>query len=396
MKIGITLGLTKDYESLWINGIKLNVLNLVKTLQQIEEHEVYILDTSSIVTDLSKVTWDTTKYPIYKFLDRWLETDIIIMLGTSLPEANIKKLKQHNPNAKVIKYQCGNNYVVDMERVIFNTAPENAYPSWDGSHDETWLIPQQEFQNLEYFQAIYRQERHQLKVVPFVWDPEHMDRHVEMIKPRGKNIPEYKLDKTRSERKISVMEPNLNVVKYSMIPLLITEQVYRNHGEGAFKQLYIGSGDKILKNDYYKKMIKQLDLVKHNPPLVKYISRYPIVTFLAEETDIVLSHQWANPLNYAYLDAMYYGYPLVHNAEYIKDAGYYYEGFKVNDGAEQLEFALANHDTEAYANKNKSALKRYLPTNKKVVETYKKLIENLYENKHKLSYEYNWKTNLYK
>lgn len=396
MKIGITLGLNKDYESLWINGIKLNVLNLVKTLQQIEEHEVYILDTSSKVKDLSKVAWDVKKYPVYKFIDRWLETDIIIMLGTSLPEANIKKLKEHNPNAKVIKYQCGNNYVVDMERVIFNTAPENAYPSWDGNHDETWLIPQQEYQNLEYFQAVYRQKPEQLKVVPFVWDPEHMDGNRDILKAAGKKTPGYITDKERGERKISVMEPNLNVVKYSMIPMLIAEQVHRNKGTDAFKQLYIGSGDKILKNDYYKKMIMQLDLVKHNPPITKYVPRYPVATFLAEETDIVLSHQWENPLNYAYLDAMYYGYPLVHNADYIKDAGYYYEGFKVNDGAEQLEEALANHDPEAYAKKNRSALKRYLPTNKKVVKTYKKLIENLYEQKHDLSYKYNWKTNLYK
>ena len=396
MKIGITLGLNKDYESLWINGIKLNVLNLVKTLQQIEEHEVYILDTSSKVKDLSKVVWDVKKYPVYKFIDRWLETDIIIMLGTSLPEANVKKLKEHNPNAKVIKYQCGNNYVVDMERVIFNTAPETAYPSWDGSHDETWLIPQQEYQNLEYFQAVYRQKPEQLKVVPFVWDPEHMDENRDILKAAGKKTPGYITDKERGERKISVMEPNLNVVKYSMIPMLIAEQVHRNKGTGAFKQLYIGSGDKILKNDYYKKMIMQLDMVKHNPPIAKYVPRYPVATFLAEETDIVLSHQWENPLNYAYLDAMYYGYPLVHNADYIKDAGYYYEGFKVNDGAEQLEEALANHDPEAYAKKNRSALKRYLPTNKKVVETYKKLIENLYEQKHDLSYKYNWKTNLYK
>lgn len=396
MKIGITLGLTKDYESLWINGIKLNVLNLVKTLQQIEGYEVYILDTGSKVQDLTKVAWDFKKYPIYKFIDKWLETDIIIMLGTSLPEANIKKLKQHNPNARVVKYQCGNNYVVDMERVIFNTAPENSVPSWDGHHDETWLIPQQEYQNLEYFQAIYKQQRHQLKVVPFVWDPEHMNNTVKIFEDRGKKTPNYLLDKPRSERKISVMEPNLNVVKYSMIPLLIAEQAYRQYGEGAFKQLYIGSGDKILKNRYYKEMIKYLDLVNHNPPLVKYVPRYPVVTFLAEETDIVLSHQWENPLNYAYLDAMYFGYPLVHNADYIQDAGYYYEDFKVNSGAEQLENALANHNPKEYAAKNKPVLDRYLTTNPAVVETYKKLIENLFENKHQLSYEYDWQTNLYK
>jgi hypothetical protein len=396
MKIGITLGLNKENESLWVNGIKLNALNLLKTLQQIEGYEAYILNTSKVLEDLTKVVWDTKKYPIYYFNDKFLETDLIIMLGTSLPDLTINLIKEKNPSAKVIKYQCGNNYVIDMERVIFDTVAENAVPSWDGSHDETWLIPQQEHHNLEYFQTIYRQNKNQLKVVPFVWDPEHMNNTVNLLKRAGKKIPQY-IDKPRAEKKLSVMEPNMNVVKYSIIPLMIAEANYRKFGEGAFKQIYIGSGKKILKSRYYKEMIKRLDLVKHNPPLVKYVSRYPIVTFLAEETDIVISHQWGNPLNYAYLDAMYFGYPLVHNAEFIKDAGYYYKDFKINDGAKQLEKALSSHNPEEYAEKNKSALNRYLSTNPAVVETYRKLIENLFEpGKHKMSHKYDWKTNLYK
>jgi hypothetical protein len=61
MKIGITLGLTKEYESLWLNGIKLNILNLAKTLMEIPEYEVFLLDTSNVVTDLTKVSWDYNK-----------------------------------------------------------------------------------------------------------------------------------------------------------------------------------------------------------------------------------------------------------------------------------------------------------------------------------------------
>lgn len=396
MKIGITLGLNKEYESLWVNGIKLNALNLVKMLQQIPGYEPYILNTNKKLKDLTKVAWDYKKYPIYQFTDEWLNTDLIIMLGTSLPESTIKKFKNNNPSGKVVKYQCGNNYVVDMERVIFNTAPENSVPSWDGSHDETWLIPQQEYQNLEYFQTVYRQEADQLKVVPFVWDPEWMNKHVDIVKTKGGSIPKFDNNKKVKDKKLSVMEPNLNVVKYSMIPLMIAEKTFRDCGPDAFKQIYIGSGNKILKNRYYKEMIKRLDLVTHQPPKVKFIPRYPIVTFLAQETDIVISHQWENPLNYAYLDAMYFGYPLVHNADFIKDAGYYYEGFKINQGAEQLKKSLYNHDSKKYAKKNKSALNRYLTTNPDVINTYKGLIENLYEEKHKMSYEYNWKTNLYK
>jgi len=397
MKIGITLSLRSDFESMWINGIKLNVLNLLKTLQQIEGYEVYALDTGDIVTDLTKVTWDYTKYPILKFNKSAQDMDLIIMLGTSLPTSLIEKLKSNKPELKIVKYQCGNNYVIDMERVLFDTK-DAGLPSWDQGHDETWMIPQQEYQNKDYYQLIYRQESEQLKVVPFVWDPEHMLRATAMLHKSGKKIPGY-MQRDRKDKKLSVMEPNMNVVKYSLIPLMTAEKVYREFGEGAFKQMYIGSGQELLKNEYYKGILKHFDMVSHNPPLVKYIARYPVILFLAEETDIVVSHQWENPLNYAYLDALYFNYPLIHNADFIKDAGYYYEGFSINEAASQLEYALSEHDNniEAYREKNKSVLSRYLTTNPDVIDTYKKLIENVFEpGKHDLSHDYDHQTNLYK
>lgn len=397
MQIGITLSLTQDYESLWINGIKLNVLNLLKTLQQIGDHEVYILETGSKVEDLTKVTWDYTKYPIYKWADKINEVDLIFMLGTSLPSTVILDIKTKRPKVKIVKYQCGNNYVVDMERVIFDTA-KDALPSWDLGQDETWMIPQQEYQNKEYFKLIYRHKDSQIKTVPFVWDPEHIQRSANILKAGGKKYPEYQ-PKDRADKKLSIMEPNLNVVKWSIIPIMIAEKMYREFGENAFKQVYVGSGQKILESSYYKQMIKQFDIVRHNPPLIKYIGRYPAAVFFAEETDIILSHQWENPLNYAYLDAMYFGYPLVHNADMIKDAGYYYEGFDVTAGYNQLKDAIENHDQniDKQKKKNDKVLNRYLTTNPKIVDTYKKLIENLFEpGKHQMSYEYNWKTNTYK
>lgn len=397
MKIGITLTLIEDHESMWVNGIKLNVINLIKTLQQVEGFEPCILDTGTKVKDLTKVMWDYKKYPIYKLFDKVQELDVIIMLGTTLPTVLIEKLKKNKPNLKVVKYQCGNNYVVDMERVIFDTHRADA-PSWDNGHDETWLIPQQEYQNKEYYQLVYRQEADKLKVVPFVWDPENMERTNSALRNSGKKTAGYK-PKDRAEKKISIMEPNMNVVKYSLIPTMAAEKVFREHGEGAFKQVYVGSGKGLLKNKYYKEMIKYFDMVNHEPPLIKYVSRYPVVVFLAEETDVVVSHQWENPLNYSYLDALYYNYPLVHNAHMIEDAGYYYNDFSINEAAEKLEYALAHHDEniDTYNSRNAKVLNRYLTTNKEVVETYKKLIENLVNpGTHQMSYQYDIQTNLYK
>jgi hypothetical protein len=396
MKIGIIISLVQDYESMWINGIKLNALNLSKMLNQIEGADVYILDAGSKVSDLTKVSWDYKKYKVAKFVDMENELDVMFMLGASLPESRVLKLRETNPTLKIVKYQCGNSYVVDMERVIFNRAGEGEKPSWDRSHDETWLIPQQEYQNIEYYKTIYRQDSSKVKVVPFIWDPEPLDEFDKLLKISGKLTPNY-TPKKREDKKLSVMEPNMNVVKYSLIPLMMAEEIFREYGEEAFKQIYIGSGKKLLKNKYYMSMIKHFDVMHTNK--LKYVGRYPVSTFLSSETDIVISHQWENPLNYAYLDALYYGYPLVHNAEMIKDAGYYYSDFNISDGVDQLKFALNEHDNnlDEYNKKNKSALSRYLSTNKKLVDTYRKLLDNLFEpGTHELSYKYNWKTNLYK
>lgn len=399
MKIGITIGLTKENESLWINGIKLNALNLAKLLMQIPGNDVYILDTSSKVEDLTKVDWDHTKYKVAKFKDMKYEVDLLFLIGTSLAKVIFDDIRRKNPNFKVIKYHCGNNYVIDMERVIFDRAAEGIVPSWEDGHDQTWLIPQQEYHNRQYYQTIYRQEDKDVVVVPFIWDSEQMDRIVNALNKANKQLPYYEVGKISKDKKISVMEPNLNVLKYAMIPIMVAEKVFRDLGEDAFKQIYISSGSKILKNNYFKSMLAYLDMVKAKPPKLKFIPRYPITTLLTQETDIVLSHQWGNPLNYAYLDVLHFNYPLVHNADFIEDAGYYYPHFEVNKGAEMLKKAINEHDNniEEYNEKNKKVLDRFRTTNKDLVETYRKLIENIFEpNKHNLSYDYDVKTNLYK
>jgi hypothetical protein len=97
---------------------------------------------------------------------------------------------------------------------------------------------------------------------------------------------------------------------------------------------------------------------------------------------------------------MYLNYPLIHNADMIKDAGYYYEGFDVSAGFEQLNKAVHEHDAnlEAYTENVETVLTRYTVYNEELIDTYRKLLDNLQrgENYHNISSEYDWKTNLYK
>jgi hypothetical protein len=106
--------------------------------------------------------------------------------------------------------------------------------------------------------------------------------------------------------------------------------------------------------------------------------------------DIVICHQLLNPLNYLYLDLVYMGYPVLHNAYMCKDVGYYYDGSDTIGGSKQLNWILENHDNniEEYAERNKKILERYHSDNPSLIETYDKLIHNLFNEGNKgLSYD---------
>ena len=397
MNIGITVGLQEENESLWINGIKLNVLNLVETLSRIGEHNVYILDTSKKVSDLTKVSWNTEEYPIFKYAEKIESTDLLILLGTSFSSEQTSKCKKAFPKIKIIKYHCGNNYVIDMERTLFHNGGTAHEAAWTSGHDETWLIPQQEYHNRDYYQTIGRLPENKVKVVPFVWSPKFIKEEAIKYKKLANKDVYYLPGKNPKDMNISSMEPNMNTVKYVMPLIMMTEQLYRRKGKDAFNEFWIGSGKRLLKSKYFLDCVGNLDLTSSGK--LKLCSRYPTHVFLAEKTDVMVSHQMDNPLNYAYLDVMYFGYPLVHNAHMIKDAGYYYSGFKTTAASKLLEDVMNHHDelAEDYNKKNTKVLFRYMTVNPDVIDTYRKLIDNVFEpGKHKMSNEYNWETNLYK
>jgi hypothetical protein len=392
MKIGITLGIQAEYESMWVNGIKLNAILLAHALKQIPNTEVYIMDTSGKIKDLTKVAWDTNQFPVKNYYQFHKEIDLLITLGTSLPLSMIQDFKKYG-DKRVIKYQCGNSYVIDMERSIFRT--EDTLAPWDLGADQIWYVPQQGYQNHDYYKIAYRNDF--VIPVPFVWDPMFLNVSAARNKQAGKKLPFYVPGKKNSEKKLNVFEPNMNVVKYAMVPIMMAEQAFRDGTE--FETLFVSSGNRLLKNTYFKSMIKHFDIV-NNPggPKIKFTSRYPIVHYLSESADIVLSHQWENPLNYAYLDVAYFGFPLVHNADMVKDLGYYYPDFNILEGTKQLKLAIEEHDDniKEYKERTQNVLRRYTIDNKEMIDTYAKLIENAFGAKHEFSYEYDWQTNVYK
>lgn len=381
MNIGITIGLTKDNESLWVNGVKLNALYFANLLISMG-HNAYIMDMQVKVKEPfeGKVEWDVNKIPIYKYNKIITSTDVVITMGVSVSTPEINRMKGINPNIKFIKYQCGNNYVIDMERVLFKDASEKIGLPWDSGYDEIWYVPQQHNQNKDYFAVTNRMDPQKVRAVPFIWDPMFLEESARYV-----NTDEYK--------RISIFEPNMNVVKYSMIPILISENAYRENAE--FKIVNVFSGDRLFRHEYFKEVAGKLDLVtKETGGKIKLHSKFPVSDILNNYTDVIISHQWENPLNYAYLDALYLGYPLIHNADLIKDIGYYYKGFNIIEGSNLLKNVLDNFDAEyeKIQVETQEKIERYTLKNKSLRDSYEILLSNLYNNILQET-KYDWKTN---
>ncbi|WP_250470236.1 DUF2827 family protein, partial [Caballeronia sp. GAFFF2] len=107
--------------------------------------------------------------------------------------------------------------------------------------------------------------------------------------------------------------------------------------------------------------------------------RFDTPTFLAQNTDIVISHQWENPLNYFYLEVCWQGYPLVHNATLCPDLGYFYHANNLTEGASMVIEAIDCHDQHLaqYRHRQRSAISRFLPSDDKLVASYTELLESL-------------------
>jgi len=386
--IGITIVLKKD-DSVFANGIRQNGMMLAKLLK-LAGHKVTLIN--FIKNDpMVKYPWSDKDYKtinIFKEPSYPKKLDVLIHLQTIPDPQETIAWKELNPDLKIISYKCGNNYVNDMEDIIFQTRPtKDNLLKFDRGVDAVWYVPQQDLNNRDYLSILYKTKAH---AIPFVWDPMFIDMHIA-------ETPNAMYKPVDGPKRVSIFEPNLNIVKYSIPSILATEEAFRKRPD-LIGFMYASNTSRLIDINLFKAMMNQLDIVQANK--AQFTKRYPIVHYLSQNTDIVMSHQWGNPLNYLYFDALYMGYPLVHNAHLIADLGFYYKDFDLIDASDKLIEVAENYDKtyKEYREDTMKKIFRYMPENKVLQEEYTMLIHSLFDKdiKNSMSTELDWKTNLYK
>ena len=368
LNIGITIGLRSVDESLWVNGIKQNALFLAQLLSTSpRQHEVFIVNTTDVPVT-SALAWDPSLFPTRTLSDVKDRLDVLIELGGQINEQDTDYLKQRG--TRLVSYCCGFEYTHLIEGLIANRTlwPNGLFINQQ--YDQLWVIPQIANNSLGYLQTL---RRCPAKVVPFVWNPIFLEQRANALANQGIYRPRS------APARLSIMEPNINTVKTCIYPIMIAEQVYRQHSDDIGFLHVCNAQQWATERHDFELIMNQLDIVRAHK--AAFVGRYDTAAFLSEHTDIVISHQWDNPLNYFYFDVCWLGYPLIHNADLCPDLGYYYPQNDIAIGSQQLIRALQEHDAQhqTYLNQQRERIRQqYTLDNPQLIAEYDQLLDSLF------------------
>ncbi len=366
LRVGVTIGLQHEAETLWSNGIKQNAVFLTTALRHSPLVRSVTLVNTTAVAITPSIPWDLSRWPVCTFEQARDDLDILIELGGQIDAAQTSYLKDRG--TRLVSYCCGSEYVQAMQAVLFNR------PLWghqlfvNQRYDAIWMVPQVASTSQHYFQTLRRRPT---QVVPFVWEPVFLQARSSGFPAEGEFRPRP------GPKRLTVMEPNHDVVKFCLYPILIAEEAFRQQPE-LISFLHVTNAEALANaSPDFVALMNQLDIVRAHK--AAFVGRFDTPQFLAEMTDVVISHQWDNPLNYFYLEVCWQGFPLVHNADLCSDLGYHYPHNDVQAGCRQLLGALTQHDSQwqTYRARQRQRIARFLPDNPAVVADYGKLLVQL-------------------
>lgn len=377
INVGITVQIENAKDSLFTNGIRQNVIILRDLYEKCRNvGNAYIINTSKVeFPDDGSSPWSPYVKHIISLEEAKSKCDLIVVGQGSMHKDRYVEYKKLGK--KITKQVMGAELSVFNETVIFKPDSEsrNIYTRNSGTVSAVWLSDHFYKRDKCLFEIQYDCPAY---VGNYVWDPRFIQGHIDLLVKQDPEIytGKYKPNE-KKEKRLSTMEPNINMVKTSLVPIIITEQFYRKHPQ-LLDKLNVFCGEKIRKKPDMVNFVKNLD--SYQAKKMFFEARYPTVWTLQKHTDIVLSHQNQCELNYLYLDSAWMGYPLVHNSPFMKDLGWYYEENDVDTAVKHLSYIAEHFDenefiNEEYLQKSRQFAYRYSIDNPHNIRAYENLIQ---------------------
>ena len=367
LRVGVTLHVRSGPQSIWENGIFQNCAFLVQLFNQSPavERAVLVLDGDVDQVNDAMMLGDLGIDMIG--LDQAMQTlDVVVEMSAQLNEDWVRQFRERG--GRYAWMRVGNDYVIDIERAMFNK-PHGGLCS-NKPYDAVWTLPEYLRSCKDYFGLTARAPVH---IVPHLWTPLFFQKGIDTL-PSHLSFG-YQPGKPRW--RVCSFEPNVCMVKTSLLPMLACEEAYRAQ-PGFLDSLRVCNTLHLKEHLKFTQFARSLDVVNHG--LASFEGRFAVYEFMANYGDCIISHHWENGQNYLYYEALYGGYPLIHNSEFIRDYGYYYPEFDSFAGGQAVLKAFATHDAQLddYRQNAKKLLRTLDVSYPENIEIYTQRLLDLY------------------
>lgn len=368
LRVGVTIFLRKGQQSVWENGIFQNCFFLAMLLKRSPVVEMAFLvnggdgDPSDASDFLAMAP-----VPVMSLAEAQQELDVIIELSAQLNPQWAAEFAARG--GRIVGMRVANDYVIDIERMIFNL-PQGMLVSGT-PYDAIWTLPAFEKTCLHYYRSALRAP---VTAMQHLWSPavlEHAMARAAPATPFG-----YRPGRTRW--RLAILEPNICSVKTAHLAMLLCDVAHRD--DPLFiDYVRVYNGMSLKEKPQFVTFARSLDLVQQG--ICTFEPRFPIYEVMTVQADAIVAHSWENEQNYVYYEALYGGYPLIHNSQYLNGCGYHYPEFDCHEGGLALRQAFAEHDAglEDYRRRAAKFLKTLDPQSPHNVEAYGAAISGLYD-----------------
>jgi hypothetical protein len=332
MRVGISV-ITHAGQNIWENGIGQNVFFLARLLRGLPGVEsVILINCGDQETVPPQAATEAAEFPLMRAREATDLIDIVIEMAGALDPEWVDYVRARGK--KVAFMACGHPYGRITEPNVF---ARGGFASRPDRFDEIWILPMFG----QYAPMLRTIHRCGVFVTPYIWSPLFLEKSI--AAHRGETAafgfdPACLAD--GGGLRAAIFEPNISVTKAGVIPMLICDEAYRRVPRSV-REVKVLNTLHMVEHTTFNFLANSLEIVRAGKAL--FLSREEFAPFMAGNADLVVSHQWENDQNYLYLDALYGGYPLVHNSPWLFEYGYYYPGFDVDTGAAQVLAAAASH-----------------------------------------------------
>lgn len=379
MRVGISIH-THTGHAAWNNSLTQNALFLAASFSRIPFVRSLVLidigDQAGLPPGMQNIAPDIAVLPADQVADH---VDVVIEMAQGLDVLWLQYLRARGK--KVVGYVTGQPFCDWVEPTVFERQGVAARPD---RYDAVWLPPQHH----ALAQMLRALHRCPCRFAPFMWSPVFLEQRIADIYHQGLQYGYVARSADEQGRRVGlrpvIAEPNLSVSRACTVPLLGCDEAYRADPL-SIVQLSVLNSLHMKDHQTYLHLVHSLNLFKDRR--VALLGAHDIVGVLAQQANAVVSHQWMNHHSYLDLEALYGNYPVVHNANWLEDLGYYYPDFDCEEAGRQLLTAYHSHDQQLsdQSRKVRNLLSALDPTAMPNVQMHADLLVNLVGASHEAS-----------